>query len=96
MAFALTKRKVVKYSSFNFYFILRAESHLDLIAGATFCLVLDTHRDSGRVLMDILRHGCIPIVADDSAVLPFAEVLDWKRFSIRYGHYYNVSCSLIF
>jgi len=61
----------------------KIESHLDLIVGATFCLVLDTHRDSGRVLMDILRHGCIPIVADDSAVLPFAEVLDWKRFSIR-------------
>ena len=33
--------------------------------------------------MEILRRGCVPVVADDAAVLPFSEVLDWKRFSVR-------------
>ena len=55
----------------------------DLMASSTFCLVLDARSDAGRVLMDVLRLGCIPVVADDSAVMPFSEVLDWKRFSIR-------------
>ncbi len=33
--------------------------------------------------MEALHHGCIPVIAIDSLVLPFSEVIDWKRFSIR-------------
>lgn len=31
-------------------------------------------------LIDALAAGCIPIVAINHVVLPFFEVLDWKRF----------------
>ena len=54
---------------------------------AVYCLVLDLHLDSGRILSEILHHGCVPIIASDLSVLPFSSVLDWKAFSIRiYRH----------
>lgn len=31
-------------------------------------------------LIDALAAGCIPIVAINHVVLPFFEVIDWKRF----------------
>ena len=36
------------------------------------------------LLMASLHAGCIPIILIDNLVLPFSEVLDWKRFSIRF------------
>ena len=70
-------------TSFKYTFCFLPPLKHDLMASSTFCLVLDARSDAGRVLMDVLRLGCIPVVADDSAVMPFSEVLDWKRFSIR-------------
>jgi len=32
------------------------------------------------VFIDALAAGCIPIVAINHVVLPFFEVIDWKRF----------------
>lgn len=47
---------------------------------ATFCIVLRGARLGQAVLSDILQAGCIPVVIADSYVLPFSEVLDWKRY----------------
>ena len=33
--------------------------------------------------MDAMHSGCVPVIAVDGLVLPFSEVLDWKRFSVR-------------
>ena len=46
---------------------------------ATFCVVLRGARLGQAVLSDVLRAGCVPVVIADSYVLPFSEVLDWKR-----------------
>ncbi|TRY72016.1 hypothetical protein TCAL_09607 [Tigriopus californicus] len=50
---------------------------------AEFCLVVKGVRLTQSTLMDAMHLGCIPVVVVDSLVLPFSEVLDWKRFSIR-------------
>ncbi|XP_054999663.1 exostosin-2 [Sorex araneus] len=49
---------------------------------ATFCVVLRGARLGQAVLSDVLRAGCVPVIMADSYVLPFSEVLDWKRASV--------------
>nr|XP_044605574.1 exostosin-2 isoform X4 [Equus asinus] len=49
---------------------------------ATFCMVLRGARLGQAVLSDVLRAGCVPVVIADSYILPFSEVLDWKRASV--------------
>ena len=31
------------------------------------------------MLFDALKAGCIPVIVADGYVMPFSEVLDWKR-----------------
>ncbi|XP_057603941.1 exostosin-2 isoform X2 [Hippopotamus amphibius kiboko] len=49
---------------------------------ATFCVVLRGARLGQAVLSDVLRAGCVPVIIADAYVLPFSEVLDWKRASV--------------
>lgn len=39
------------------------------------------------VFIDALAAGCIPIVAINHVVLPFFEVIDWKRSVFSVIHY---------
>uniref|UniRef100_A0A146KMH8 Exostosin-2 n=4 Tax=Lygus hesperus TaxID=30085 RepID=A0A146KMH8_LYGHE len=48
-----------------------------------FCIVLRGLRLAQTVLMDAMAAGCIPIVIANTMIMPFAEVLDWKRASLR-------------
>lgn len=43
-------------------------------------MVLRGARLGQAVLSDVLQAGCIPVVIADSYILPFSEVLDWKRY----------------
>merc|ERR1712223_1121143 len=58
----------------------------DVLAQSKFCLVAkEKHgRLTSSTLMASLHAGCIAIILIDNLVLPFSEVLDWKRFSIRF------------
>lgn len=38
--------------------------------------------------IDALAAGCIPVVAVNHVVLPFFEVIDWKRFVFFHMHTY--------
>ncbi|XP_040183984.1 exostosin-2 [Rana temporaria] len=49
---------------------------------AKFCLVFRGARLGQTVLSDVLQAGCVPVILADSYVLPFSEVLDWKRASV--------------
>ncbi|KAG1676608.1 Exostosin-2 [Nymphon striatum] len=51
---------------------------------AEFCFVGRGVRLSQAVFLDALSSGCIPVVVADGVILPFAEVLDWKRASLRF------------
>uniref|UniRef100_A0A671PJ21 Exostosin-2 n=1 Tax=Sinocyclocheilus anshuiensis TaxID=1608454 RepID=A0A671PJ21_9TELE len=33
-------------------------------------------------VLDVLQAGCVPVIMADSYILPFSEVLDWKRASV--------------
>ena len=56
----------------------------EMLSDSTFCIVLDTEHDSGQAISEALYNGCIPVIISGSTVLPFSEVIDWKRFSIRF------------
>ena len=58
----------------------------DVLAQSKFCLVAkEKHgRLTSSTLMASMHVGCIPVILIDHLVLPFSEVLDWKRFSIRF------------
>lgn len=54
-----------------------------ILTEGKFCLVIRAARLGQMVLSDALSAGCIPVVVADEYVLPFSEVLDWKRASVR-------------
>ncbi|KAH7939737.1 hypothetical protein HPB52_016743 [Rhipicephalus sanguineus] len=51
----------------------------DILTEGKFCLVVRAARLGQMALSDTLSAGCIPVVVADEYVLPFSEVLDWKR-----------------
>lgn len=53
-----------------------------ILQNATFCLVIRRARLGQTAFSDALQAGCIPVVVADGYVLPFSEVLDWKRAAL--------------
>ncbi|XP_073514265.1 exostosin-2 [Phyllobates terribilis] len=53
-----------------------------VLQDASFCLLLRGARLGQAILSDILQAGCVPVLVADSYILPFSEVLDWKRASV--------------
>lgn len=49
------------------------------IQESSFCVVLRGARLGQAALSDVLQAGCVPVILADSYILPFSEVLDWKR-----------------
>ncbi|RZF37962.1 hypothetical protein LSTR_LSTR005462 [Laodelphax striatellus] len=50
-----------------------------ILGSGKFCLVIRGARLAQPNLMDALAFGCVPIVAADTMILPFADVIDWNR-----------------
>jgi glucuronyl/N-acetylglucosaminyl transferase EXT2 len=48
-----------------------------------FCLLVPGVRYGTPDFTDAMMTGCIPVVLDDDYVLPFSEVLDWPRATVR-------------
>lgn len=46
---------------------------------ASFCLVIRGARLGQPTLLEALAAGCIPVILADTLIMPFAEVIDWKR-----------------
>uniref|UniRef100_A0A3P8XZS3 Exostosin glycosyltransferase 2 n=1 Tax=Esox lucius TaxID=8010 RepID=A0A3P8XZS3_ESOLU len=53
-----------------------------ILQESSFCVVLRGARLGQATLSDVLQAGCIPVILADSYILPFSEVLDWKRASV--------------
>lgn len=53
-----------------------------ILQRGVFCLVLRGARLGQPTLLDALAAGCIPIISADTIVLPFSDVIDWKRVSL--------------
>lgn len=60
---------------------------LVILQEGSFCVVLRGARLGQPTLLDALAAGCIPIVIADAIVMPFADVIDWKRLVKIFGLY---------
>ncbi|XP_054017390.1 exostosin-2 isoform X2 [Dryobates pubescens] len=60
----------------------RLYDYPQVLQESTFCVVLRGARLGQAVLSDVLQAGCVPVIIADSYILPFSEVLDWKRASV--------------
>ncbi|XP_060228031.1 exostosin-2 isoform X1 [Meriones unguiculatus] len=60
----------------------QAFDYPQVLQEAIFCVVLRGARLGQAVLSDVLQAGCVPVIIADSYILPFSEVLDWKRASV--------------
>lgn len=54
----------------------------DILKQSIFCLVFRGERMGQFVLLEALAANCIPVVVIDSPVMPFGNVIDWKRAAI--------------
>eukprot|EP00058_Branchiostoma_floridae_P022654 XP_002608144.1 hypothetical protein BRAFLDRAFT_91377 [Branchiostoma floridae] len=61
---------------------LSSTSRLLISWTATFCMILRGARMGQSALSDAMMAGCIPVIAIDTYVMPFSEVLDWKRAAV--------------
>lgn len=61
----------------------RKFSYPHILQEATFCIVLRRGRLGQSALNDALQAGCIPVIISDAYILPFSEVIDWKKASLE-------------
>ena len=78
MVFGVTVMAAVVVLRFNFFDIRM--SFLLISQEATFCLVIRSNRLGQMALSDCMLASSIPVIAANSYILPFSEVLDWKRY----------------
>lgn len=60
----------------------QAFDYPQILQEATFCLVIRGARLGQTALYDAMKANCIPVVVADGYVMPFSEVLDWKRAAV--------------
>lgn len=49
---------------------------------SVYCTLFRGERNGQFALLEIMAAGCIPVVIMDSPVLPFSNVIDWKRAAV--------------
>lgn len=54
----------------------------DILKQSSFCLVFRGERIGQFVLLEALAANCIPVIVMDSPVMPFGNVIDWKRAAV--------------
>ncbi|KAK1272025.1 putative glycosyltransferase [Acorus gramineus] len=51
-----------------------------------YCLHVKGYEVNTARISDALHYGCIPVIVSNHYDLPFANVLDWSKFSVIVSH----------
>ncbi|KOM38550.1 hypothetical protein LR48_Vigan03g193200 [Vigna angularis] len=57
-------------------------TYADELLGSKFCLHVKGIEVNTARIGDSLYYGCVPVIIENYYDLPFADVLNWKRFSV--------------
>lgn len=47
-----------------------------------FCICPGALRVHGARIAEAIHYGCVPVILSDYSVLPFNDILDWRKFSV--------------
>mmetsp|Transcript_20255 Transcript_20255/g.30902 ORF Transcript_20255/g.30902 Transcript_20255/m.30902 type:complete len:490 (-) Transcript_20255:66-1535(-) len=56
--------------------------HSIAMASARYCLIIEGYAPWTPRLTEAIKHGCVPVLLSPSYRPPFADLLDWSKFSI--------------
>lgn len=56
--------------------------YADELLGSKFCLHVKGFEVNTARIGDALYYGCVPVIIANHYDLPFADILDWKSFSV--------------
>ncbi|RZC43062.1 exostosin-2, partial [Asbolus verrucosus] len=54
----------------------------EILEDSSFCLIFRGERMGQLALVEAMAADCIPVLVMDGAVLPFSNVIDWKRAAV--------------
>ncbi|XP_056637726.1 exostosin-2 [Diorhabda carinulata] len=54
----------------------------DVLKGSVFCVIFRGERMGQFILLEAMAANCIPVIIADGHVMPFRDIIDWKRFSV--------------
>jgi len=60
------------------------EDYFEVMGKSHFCLIPEGTSSWTNHLYESFFAGCVPIILSDRFVLPFQELIDWQRLSIRW------------